>query len=110
MHFFGIALFGFIALFWLTYGLRVAHGAISLRWVWMDLGDDCGADCFEFPCRRGVGDARIAAVRADTSVGGGIVFLHAAALDDGDAVTGWNHLAGYVLPAGGVETRRSVVD
>ena len=33
MHFFGIALFGFIGLFWLTYGLRVAHGAISLPWV-----------------------------------------------------------------------------
>jgi glycosyltransferase involved in cell wall biosynthesis len=33
MHFFGIALFGFIALFWLTYGLRVAYGAIRLPWV-----------------------------------------------------------------------------
>ncbi len=33
MHFFGIALFGFVALFWLTYGLRVAYGAIRLPWV-----------------------------------------------------------------------------
>ncbi len=33
MHFFGIALFGLIALFWLTYGLRVAYGAIRLPWV-----------------------------------------------------------------------------
>ena len=30
MHFLGIALFGGIALFWLTYGLRVAYGAIRL--------------------------------------------------------------------------------
>src|ERR1041384_4697479 len=33
MLFFGIALFGFVALFWLTYGLRVAYGAIRLPWV-----------------------------------------------------------------------------
>jgi glycosyltransferase involved in cell wall biosynthesis len=33
MHFFGIALFGFIAFFWLTYGLRVAYGAVRLPWV-----------------------------------------------------------------------------
>ena len=33
MHFLGIALFGGIALFWLTYGLRVAYGAIRLPWV-----------------------------------------------------------------------------
>jgi len=33
MHFLGIALFGFVALFWLTYGLRVAYGAIRLPWV-----------------------------------------------------------------------------
>jgi len=33
MHFFGIALFGFVALFWLTYGLRVAYGSIRLPWV-----------------------------------------------------------------------------
>jgi len=33
MHFLGIALFGGIALFWLTYGLRVAYGALRLPWV-----------------------------------------------------------------------------
>ena len=33
MHFLGIALFGCIALFWLTYGLRVAYGAVRLPWV-----------------------------------------------------------------------------
>jgi len=33
MHFLGIALFGIVALFWLTYGLRVAYGAIRLPWV-----------------------------------------------------------------------------
>src|SRR5215469_12420410 len=33
MHFFGIVLFGLIALFWLTYGLRVAYGTIRLPWV-----------------------------------------------------------------------------
>ena len=33
MHFLGIALFGFVALFCLTYGLRVAYGAIRLPWV-----------------------------------------------------------------------------
>jgi len=33
MHFLGTALFGLIALFWLTYGLRVAYGAIRLPWV-----------------------------------------------------------------------------
>jgi glycosyltransferase involved in cell wall biosynthesis len=33
MHLFGILLFGLIALFWLTYGLRVAYGAIHLPWV-----------------------------------------------------------------------------
>src|SRR5690348_18368981 len=33
MHFFGIGLFGVVAFFWLTYGLRVAYGAIHLPWV-----------------------------------------------------------------------------
>lgn len=33
MHFFGIVLFGFIAIFWLTYGLRVAAGAARLPWI-----------------------------------------------------------------------------
>lgn len=33
MHFVGIALFGVVAVFWLTYGLRVAYGATRLPWV-----------------------------------------------------------------------------
>jgi glycosyltransferase involved in cell wall biosynthesis len=33
MHFFEVLLFGLIALFWLTYGLRVAYGALRLPWV-----------------------------------------------------------------------------
>src|SRR6266850_2699738 len=33
MHIFGLLLFGFIALFWLTHGLRVAYGAIRLPWL-----------------------------------------------------------------------------
>jgi glycosyltransferase involved in cell wall biosynthesis len=33
MHFIGLVLFGFIALFWLTHGLRVAYGAIRLPWL-----------------------------------------------------------------------------
>jgi glycosyltransferase involved in cell wall biosynthesis len=33
MHFLGIALFGWIALFWLTYGLRIAYRAMRLPWV-----------------------------------------------------------------------------
>jgi glycosyltransferase involved in cell wall biosynthesis len=33
MHVFGTGLFGLIALFWVTYGLRVAYGAIHLPWV-----------------------------------------------------------------------------
>ncbi len=33
MHIFGLALFAFIAFFWLTHGLRVAYGAIRLPWL-----------------------------------------------------------------------------
>lgn len=33
MHLFGLVLFGLIALFWLTHGLRVAYGAIHLPWL-----------------------------------------------------------------------------
>jgi len=33
MHIFGLLLFGFIAFFWLTHGLRVAYGAIRLPWL-----------------------------------------------------------------------------
>ena len=33
MHLFGLVLFGFIAFFWLTHGLRVAYGATQLPWL-----------------------------------------------------------------------------
>jgi len=33
MHLFGLVFFGFIAFFWMTYGLRVAYGAIRLPWL-----------------------------------------------------------------------------
>src|SRR5882757_5192722 len=33
MHLFGLVLFGFIAFFWLTHGLRVAYGAVRLPWI-----------------------------------------------------------------------------
>jgi glycosyltransferase involved in cell wall biosynthesis len=33
MHFFGLVFSGFIAIFWLTHGLRVAYGATRLPWV-----------------------------------------------------------------------------
>jgi glycosyltransferase involved in cell wall biosynthesis len=33
MHLFGLLLSGFIALFWLTHGLRVAFGAVRLPWL-----------------------------------------------------------------------------
>ncbi len=44
MHALGIALFGSIALFWLTYGLRVAYGAIHLPWV-RDFSPAPDAEC-----------------------------------------------------------------
>ncbi len=33
MHFFWILLFGLIAFFWTTYGLKVAHGTLQLPWL-----------------------------------------------------------------------------
>ncbi len=33
MHFFSILLFGLIAFFWTTYGLKVAYGALRLPWL-----------------------------------------------------------------------------
>src|ERR1700747_855798 len=33
MHLFGLIFFGFIAVFWLTHGLRVAYGSTRLAWV-----------------------------------------------------------------------------
>jgi hypothetical protein len=44
MHLFGLALFGFIALFWLTHGLRVAYGALRLPWI-RDFAPASDADC-----------------------------------------------------------------
>jgi glycosyltransferase involved in cell wall biosynthesis len=44
MHLFWLVLFGLIALFWMTYGLKVAYGALRLPWL-----NDCApagdADC-----------------------------------------------------------------
>jgi glycosyltransferase involved in cell wall biosynthesis len=33
MHIFGLVLFGLVAFFWLTHGLRVAYGAVRLPWL-----------------------------------------------------------------------------
>src|SRR3989442_15010841 len=46
MHLFGLVLFGFIAFFWLTHGLRVAYGAVRLPWI-KDFApaNDAGCPC-----------------------------------------------------------------
>ena len=44
MHLFGLALFGFIAFFWLTHGLRVAYGAIRIPWI-KNFAAASDADC-----------------------------------------------------------------
>jgi glycosyltransferase involved in cell wall biosynthesis len=44
MHLFGLIIFGFIALFWLTHGLRVAYGAVRLPWL-KDFAPAVDADC-----------------------------------------------------------------
>jgi glycosyltransferase involved in cell wall biosynthesis len=44
MHFFSLLLFGSIALFWLTYGLRVAFGSIRLPWL-KDFAPAADAQC-----------------------------------------------------------------
>ena len=44
MHIFGVVLFGGIAVFWLTHGLRVAFGAIKLPWL-RDFEPAFNADC-----------------------------------------------------------------
>src|SRR5258706_6156707 len=44
MHHFGLVLFGFIAFFWLTHGLRVAYGAMRLPWI-KDFAPASDADC-----------------------------------------------------------------
>jgi glycosyltransferase involved in cell wall biosynthesis len=44
MHFFSLLLFGSIALFWLTHGLRVASGSIRLPWL-KDFAPAADAEC-----------------------------------------------------------------
>lgn len=44
MHLFWLALFGLIALFWMTYGLKVAYGALQLPWL-KDYSPAADADC-----------------------------------------------------------------
>src|SRR5258706_3618436 len=44
MHVFGLVLFGLIAFFWLTHGLRVAYGAIRLPWL-KDFSPAADCDC-----------------------------------------------------------------
>jgi glycosyltransferase involved in cell wall biosynthesis len=44
MHLFGLLLFGFIAIFWLTHGLRVAYGAFRLPWL-RDFAPAGDAEC-----------------------------------------------------------------
>src|SRR5260370_232527 len=44
MHVFGLVLFGFIAFFWLSHGLRVAYGAMRLPWI-KDFAPASDADC-----------------------------------------------------------------
>src|ERR1700694_2743910 len=44
MHLFGLVLFGFIAFFWLTHGLRVAYGAMRLPWI-KDFAPAFDSDC-----------------------------------------------------------------
>src|SRR3989454_8650265 len=44
MHVFGLVLFGIIAFFWLTHGIRVAYGALRLPWL-KDFSPAADADC-----------------------------------------------------------------
>jgi glycosyltransferase involved in cell wall biosynthesis len=44
MHLFGLLVFGFIAFFWLTHGLRVAYGAFRLPWL-RDFAPAADAEC-----------------------------------------------------------------
>jgi len=44
MHLLGLVLFGLIAFFWLTRGIRVAYGAIRLPWI-KDFAPASDADC-----------------------------------------------------------------
>jgi len=44
MHLFWLVLFGLIALFWMTYGLKVAYGALRLPWL-KNFAPAADADC-----------------------------------------------------------------
>ena len=44
MHLVWLALFGLVALFWMTYGLKVAYGALHLPWL-KDYAPAADADC-----------------------------------------------------------------
>jgi glycosyltransferase involved in cell wall biosynthesis len=44
MHLFWLVLFGLIALFWMTYGLKVAYGALRLPWL-KDYAPAADPDC-----------------------------------------------------------------
>ncbi|HYA63298.1 MAG TPA: glycosyltransferase, partial [Candidatus Sulfotelmatobacter sp.] len=44
MHFLGLFTFGIVALFWVTYGLKVAYGAVRLPWL-RDYAPAADADC-----------------------------------------------------------------
>src|SRR5260370_41257854 len=44
MHLFWLVLFGLIAIFWMTYGLKVAYGALRLPWL-KDYPPAVDADC-----------------------------------------------------------------
>ena len=44
MHFFSLLVFGFVALFWLTHGLRVALGSMRLPWL-IDFAPAADAEC-----------------------------------------------------------------
>jgi glycosyltransferase involved in cell wall biosynthesis len=44
MHFLGVLSFGLIAFFWITYGLKVAYGAVRLPWL-RDYAPAGDADC-----------------------------------------------------------------
>src|SRR5579864_8043470 len=44
MHLFWLVLFGLIALFWMTYGLKVAYGGLRLPWL-KDYAPAADADC-----------------------------------------------------------------
>src|ERR1700739_2798914 len=44
MHLFWLVLFGLIALFWMTHGLKVAYGALRLPWL-KDFAPAADGDC-----------------------------------------------------------------